>query len=379
MRTFIAAATTLIGGALTLFLVVVEGGGAALAGEKPDAGGYWQSDAIGDLSGVAPEPISAASDRDPKAKPIVEPAEPEIGSEEPNPAATLPTWIPRGARPITKSSDPLPTGTVANPLLLAADLAELAKTCADTATAVADTGVKRDLWAADNPDSAAAMATWAAESDVTLGALGDQVADDRESFLAEAEQFGLDVARAQASTGLASEQITDWLVLAADHSRAQLALQACKQAQLVAESEVQQTIAANSRAIDAGQAIDSSGIIASSGGPMVMALTSSCTSKPAAVDGQIAGFVPALSFSVSAGQAVEVSTSNLTQAGAPWGSSTPDTVVYLLKCTPGDCTQGSVIAINDDGNSATTASGTFPWDNLDSRIQIANGILSAGT
>lgn len=300
-------------------------------------------------------------------------AKPEIGSDDLNPGAQIPSWIPRGARPVTSRSDPLPSGTVADPLELAADLAPVARTCVEAAEAAAAAEQALAVWVDHNPKAAAAIAAWAEERGPQLPSVGEVEETDRSTFLVEAEQLAMTVADAQASTGLDSADITDWLLLAGDRDRADAGLVGCKQAQQVAESDVLAVIAVNSKALDGRESKTNAA------GPQMLALTSSCTSKPAAVDGQIAGFIPALSFTVTSGQAVEVSTSNLTLAGAPWASSTPDSVIYLLRCAAGDCTQGSIIAVNDDGNSATAANGTYPWDNLDSRIQIASGSLAAGT
>lgn len=353
-------------------------GGGDLADGNPhatgslDAGAWWAPDV-----GADTEPGGATSlqvaEQTPGAKPMDERAKPEIGSDDLNPGAQIPSWIPRGARPVTSRSDPLPSGTVADPLELAADLASVARTCVEAAKAAAAAEQAVAVWVDNNPKAAAAIAAWAEERGPQLPSVGEVEETDRSTFLVEAEQLAMTVADAQAWTGLDSADITDWLLLVGDRDRADAELLGCKQAQQVAESDVLAAIAVNSKALDGRESKTSAA------GPQMLALTSSCTSKPAAVDGQIAGFIPALSFTVTSGQAVEVSTSNLTLAGAPWASSTPDSVIYLLRCAAGDCTQGSIIAVNDDGNSATTANGTYPWDNLDSRIQIASGSLAAGT
>ncbi len=70
------------------------------------------------------------------------------------------------------------------------------------------------------------------------------------------------------------------------------------------------------------------------------------------------------SFEVSGSGALTVSTSGLTAIGG----STPDTVLYVVKCTTSSCESGEIVEVDDDGNTDTTGSG----NTLDSKVVISS-------
>ncbi|MBI5607423.1 MAG: hypothetical protein HY902_00930, partial [Deltaproteobacteria bacterium] len=74
-------------------------------------------------------------------------------------------------------------------------------------------------------------------------------------------------------------------------------------------------------------------------------------------------------FPITANSPLTVKTFGLT----PIGGSTPDTVMYLMRCTDQACTAGEIAGIDDDGNTETpgpTGGGTY--DGLDSKIAVTS-------
>jgi hypothetical protein len=105
-----------------------------------------------------------------------------------------------------------------------------------------------------------------------------------------------------------------------------------------------------------------------------MALSSDCPAQGTPLDTyDAAAHIPMSSpFSLAAGSVITVWTQNLAVLPAPLTGSSPDTLLYLLRCADSRCTTGTVVAVDDDDNPSPQAldswlqytvprSGTFRW------------------
>ncbi len=87
-------------------------------------------------------------------------------------------------------------------------------------------------------------------------------------------------------------------------------------------------------------------------GPMLMSAQPGCPVPGSPVQTYDAAGHVAYSqvFSVPAGAHLTVWTESMTQVGAPFATTVPDTLLYLLRCDDLSCGHGAIVAINDDGN-----------------------------
>ncbi len=109
-------------------------------------------------------------------------------------------------------------------------------------------------------------------------------------------------------------------------------------------------------------------------GPMLMAASSGCPAQgtPLATYDAAAHLAMSSPFSLQAGSVITVWTQNLAVLPAPLTGSSPDTLLYLLRCADSRCTTGTVVAVDDDDNPSPQAldswlqytvpqSGSFRW------------------